>query len=287
MLGPLAGMLLVSRPATGREWFWLTASGALLWLSLRGGGLAEGFVRATGIFIAGTFVALSVWSSRGLFRRAVLATSAGLLAALMLATVFGVGWEGVERALERALRDALLAQARVAEAGGFGPGIVDALRDMARSAGETVSFYPALLAVTGIAGCALGWRWFRLVTEPRGLPEERFAGFTFSDHAVWILIGALALTLLPESERTVLGATVETWGANLLAVMVALYIARGLAIFTAASRLTPRRIVTVLAIVGLLLWPFAAGGLLLLGLADSWVDFRRRLESPPTGGSER
>ena len=28
-------------------------------------------------------------------------------------------------------------------------------------------------------------------------------------------------------------------------------------------------------------------GLLLLGLADSWVDFRRRLESPPTGGSER
>ena len=287
MLGPLAGMLLVSRPASGREWFWLAASGALLWLSLRGGGLAEGFVRATGIFIAGTFVALSVWSTRGLFRRAALATTAGLFAALALTALFGIGWQGVERALERGRREAVLAQARVAEASGFGPGVVTALRDMARGAGESASFYPALLAVTGMAGCALGWRWFRLVAEPRGLAEERFAGFTFSDHAVWILIGALAVALLPESERTILGATAETWAKNLLAVMVALYIARGLAIFTAAARRTPRRIVTVLALVGLLLWPFAAGGLLLLGLADSWVDFRRRLESPPTGGSER
>ena len=287
VLGPLAGMLLVSRPATGREWSWLAASGALLWLSLRSGGLAEGFVRATGIFIAGAFVALSVWSPRGLFRRAALATASGLLVALVLASALGVGWSGVESALERGLRDAFLGQARMTEAAGFGPGVVGALRDMARGAGESASFYPALLAVTGMAGCALGWRWFRLVSEPRGLDDERFAGFTFSDQAVWLLIGALAVTLLPGSERTVLGATVETWGKNVLAVMVALYIARGLAIFSAASQRTPRRIVTVLALVGLLLWPFAAGGLLLLGLADSWVDFRRRLESPPTGGSER
>ena len=104
---------------------------------------------------------------------------------------------------------------------------------------------------------------------------------------MWILIGALAITLLPAADGMLLGATIETWAENVLAVMVALYIARGLAIFSAASGRTPKRIVVVLALVGLLLWPFAAGGLLLLGLAYSWVDFRRRLESPPTGGRER
>jgi hypothetical protein len=281
-------MLLVSRPSSGREWFWLAASGALIALSLRGGGLAEGFVRATGIFIAGTFVALSVWEPRGVFRRAVIATAIGLGAAILLASLFGAGWLSVEQALERGLREAFLAQARAAGASGFGPGVVDALRDMARSAGESASFYPALLATTGIAGCVLGWRWFRLVADrPAGPDGEAFAGFRFSDHAVWLLIGALAVTLLPAADAMILGATIETWAENLLAVMIALYIARGLAIFAAASRRTPARIVTVLALVGLLLWPFAAGGLLLLGLADSWVDFRRRLESPPTGGSER
>ncbi|HEU4828405.1 MAG TPA: hypothetical protein VFT04_04345, partial [Gemmatimonadales bacterium] len=147
VLGPLAGMLLVSRPASGREWFWLAASGALLALSLQGGGVAEGFVRATGIFIAGTFVALSVWNARGLFRRAVLATATGMIVALLLTSLFGVGWEGIERALERGLREAFLAQARVAEASGFGTGVVDALRDMARGARETASFYPALLTM--------------------------------------------------------------------------------------------------------------------------------------------
>ena len=288
VLGPLAGMLLVSRPSSGREWFWLAASGALLALSLRGNGLAEGFVRATGIFIAGTFVALSVWNPSGVFRRAVIATVTGLVAALVLATLLGTGWESVERALERGLREAFLAQARVAEASGFGSGVIGALRDMARSAGESASFYPALLAITGIAGCVLGWRWFRLVADRPAAPGgESFAGFRFSDHAVWLLICALAVTLLPVADGMLLGAPIETWAENVLAVMVALYIARGLAIFSAASGRTPKRIVTVLALVGLLLWPFAAGGLLLLGLADSWVDFRRRLESPPTGGRER
>jgi hypothetical protein len=288
VLGPLAGMLLVSRPSSGREWFWLAASGALLALSLKGGGLAEGFVRSTGIFIAGTFVALSVWRPRDLFRRAVLATGTGLVSAVLLASLFGAGWESVEQALERGLREAFLAQARLADASGFGPGVVEALRDMARGAGDSASFYPALLALTGMTGCVLGWRWFRLVADRAPDADgETFASFRFSDHAVWILIGALAVTLLPAGGPRVFGASIETWAENLLAVMVALYVARGLAVFAAASRRTPRRIVTVLGLVGLLLWPFAAGGLLLLGLADSWVDFRRRLESPPTGGRER
>jgi hypothetical protein len=32
------------------------------------------------------------------------------------------------------------------------------------------------------------------------------------------------------------------------------------------------------------LLPFVVSGLLLLGLADTWLDFRRRLATPSTGG---
>jgi hypothetical protein len=40
----------------------------------------------------------------------------------------------------------------------------------------------------------------------------------------------------------------------------------------------------VLTLVALFLSPFAVSGLALLGLADSWLDFRRRAAPPPTGG---
>ncbi|HEX6644509.1 MAG TPA: DUF2232 domain-containing protein, partial [Gemmatimonadales bacterium] len=273
----------------GREWFWAVASGTLLALSLRGGGMAEGFIRATGVFAAGTFVALSVWSERALFRRAAVAAGVGLLVAVTLSSLLGAGWSAVERELERALREAFLAQARLAEASGFGAGVTEALREMGRGAGDTAAFYPALLALMAIAGAVLGWRWFRLIVQrPGGAPDVPFSEFRFSDQAVWIVVAALAATLfLPEESVPVLGAPLAAWARNLLAVMVALYVARGLAIFAATARRVPRRIVTVLALVGVLLWPFAAGGLLMLGLADSWVDFRRRLASPPTGGMER
>ena len=36
----------------------------------------------------------------------------------------------------------------------------------------------------------------------------------------------------------------------------------------------------ILALVALFFWPVAATGLMLLGLADSWIDFRRRLLTP-------
>jgi hypothetical protein len=41
-----------------------------------------------------------------------------------------------------------------------------------------------------------------------------------------------------------------------------------------------------LGVVTLLLLPFVLGGLTLLGLADTWLDFRRRL-TPVTGGFHR
>jgi hypothetical protein len=43
-------------------------------------------------------------------------------------------------------------------------------------------------------------------------------------------------------------------------------------------------VIVVLAIVAMFLLPFLVGGLTLLGLADTWLDFRRRLATPTAGG---
>jgi hypothetical protein len=46
--------------------------------------------------------------------------------------------------------------------------------------------------------------------------------------------------------------------------------------------------VRVMLVVGaLFLLPFAVGGLALLGLADIWLDFRRRMAPPTSGGLDR
>jgi hypothetical protein len=289
-LAPLAVLLLVSRPTTGREWFWLVAGATVIALSLSAGaGLAAGFVRAVGVFGAGSFVALSLWRpERPLFGRAAGSAAIGLVAALFLSSLLGAGWDDIERTLARDLRGLFLTQARIAESRALGSGLVETLRQMADGAAASATFYPAMLALTAMAGMAIAWRCYhRIARAPIGAEGPPFSAFRFSDHAVWLLVAGLAVLLLPRTGLSLFGAPAVTWAANLLAVMAALYVARGLAVFASASRRTPRRIVAVVSVVAVFLWPFAAGGLVLLGLADSWVDFRRRLESPPTGGMDR
>lgn len=288
-LAPLAGLLLVSRPGTGREWLWAMAAGTVLLLTLLDEtGLAGGFVRAAGVFTAGAFVALSVWRpTLRLFVRAVASATIGLATALVAGRLLGVGWGDVQQALERDLRTLLLAQAGAAEARRFGE-MAGTLRELADGVGTSASYYPALLMLTAIAGVSLAWRCYhRIARTPLGSDGGPFTRFRFSDQAVWLLVGGLALVLVPAGQLTVIGVPLATWAANLLAVMVVLYVARGLAVFAAAARRTPRRVLATVGVVSVLLWPFAAGGLVLLGLADSWIDFRRRLESPPTGGMDR
>jgi hypothetical protein len=71
-------------------------------------------------------------------------------------------------------------------------------------------------------------------------------------------------------------------GANLLLVSAALYAMRGLAVFSAGSKRVPGIVLATLSVVALFLFPFVLSGLTLLGLADTWLDFRRRLAASAT-----
>jgi hypothetical protein len=277
LFGPLAGLLLLARPHTAREWLWLVVSVAAsaTWLN-QAGGLAGQFTRAGAVLLTGTFLALTVWRPSGKFSRVLGTTAIAGVALVLWMWHLGLGWDEVQRAVERDLwtynQDVLT---RLGEVGQTYPdGFLNQMADMIRTMG---AFYPALFTLACIAGLRLAWIWHhRIARHPLGQRPERFTAFEFSDQLVWGWVVGLSLCLLPLPE---FGQAV---GANLLLVWAVLYAVRGLAVFFAGSRRVPGVVLATITLVAMFLLPFVLGGLTLLGLADTWLDFRRRLRASAT-----
>jgi hypothetical protein len=277
LLGPLAGLLLTSRPRTAREWVWV--AGLIAWSALwlqQSGGIGAQWIRAAAVLLSGGFVALTLWRPSERFSRALAAT--GLAGAALCAWMvrLGIGYTAVRRAVETDL--AAYHRALQAELTG-----ATASREMlaqVSAMSDTVALlFPGLLALAAIGGLRLAWTWYHRIAErPVGPAPAPFAAFGFSDQLVWGGVIGLALCLLGPAEGW------RAAGANLLLVWSVLYATRGLAIFSAGSARVPGTVIAALTVVAMFLLPFVLGGLTLLGLADTWLDFRRRLATPATGG---
>ena len=176
LFGPLAGLLLLSRPSTAREWLWLVGTGAwsAIWLN-QGGGLATQFARAGTVLLVGTFLALTVWRPSGRFSRALTATAIAGAVLLVWMWHLDLGWGEIQRAVEHNLwtynREVLrrLSEAAPGQAGG------DALLDEMSAMVHTIgSLYPALLALASLGGLRLAWSWHhRIARHPMGPPDRK------------------------------------------------------------------------------------------------------------------
>lgn len=278
VFGPLVGLLLLSRPATLREWVWVAAatSWSLLWLS-EAGGLSGQFVRAAAVLVSGSYLALTVWRPSNQLSRCLAATAGAGIALGGWMIGLGVRWTELRQSIQLDLAEI----DRLARAQWSGmSGATEALADLAGMADTLSLLYPGLLALAAIAGLRLAWSWYHRIAErPIGPAPAPFAAFSFNDQMVWGLVIGVALLLLPLPGVRVIGD-------NLVLVWAALYAVRGMAVFAAVAGRVPAPVLVALAAVTLLLLPFVLGGLTLLGLADTWLDFRRRL-TPVTGGFER
>ncbi len=278
VFGPLVGLLLLSRPATLREWVWVAAatSWSLLWLS-EAGGLSGQFVRAAAVLVSGSYLALTVWRPSNQLSRCLAATAGAGIALGGWMIGLGVRWTELRQSIQLDLAEI----DRLARAQWSGmSGATEALADLAGMADTLSMLYPGLLALAAIAGLRLAWSWYHRIAErPIGPAPAPFAAFSFNDQMVWGLVIGVALLLLPLPGVRVIGD-------NLVLVWAALYAVRGMAVFAAIAGRVPAPVLVALAAVTLLLLPFVVGGLTLLGLADTWLDFRRRL-TPVTGGFER
>ena len=139
-----------------------------------------------------------------------------------------------------------------------------------------------MLAIAAIAGLRLAWAWYhRLASRPLGTPPAPCRFFGFNDPLVWAWVAAAALVLVPVPEAW------RLLGANLILVLGVLYAARGLAVVMTQAGGIAAPVAAAVTLVALLVLPFIVGGLTLLGLADTWLDFRRRLTTPATRGNDR
>lgn len=134
--------------------------------------------------------------------------------------------------------------------------------------------FPALLALQSVAALALVAWWVRRL---RRSESEAFAlgdlrDFRFNDQLIWVLIGGLALLLLPS------GPLGDRIAINGLVFMGALYALRGLAVFVflaKGTRSIPTMVFGALALI--FLYPVALTAALLMGVGDTWLDVRNRV----------
>jgi hypothetical protein len=169
-----------------------------------------------------------------------------------------------------------IAQAAEA-AGGDAPAVVATLERSVESGIRMASgVFPALLLLQSFAALALAWMLYqRVARTPQGAPLARLREFRFDDNLIWGIVLALVGVLVPR----IVG--VGALGGNLAVFFGGLYTVRGLAVVAAMA--AAAGIEGLLAMAGatlivLFLAPIAAMAALALGVTDTWVDWRRRLE---------
>lgn len=286
VLGPLAGLLLVARPVSRQAWITivLAVTWCLLWLG-QPGTLPDQFLRAFAAALIGAWLLLLPREAGRGLRHGMLAITVAAAVTFAWMAVLGIPWGHVEAAAARDFSAFWLEQARLAEQfwGDQAPQLSAPLYELAGQARVIVQLIPAGLVIASLAGLTLAWRGhFALAEQPLGPPPRPLAAFTFSDHAVWLVVLSLGALLLGGSEIP----GVEQVATNVLLVMGVLYAVRGAAVFRAGTgRVSPLGVV-LYVVLTILMFAFVAGGLTILGLADTWLDFRRRMAASTPGGTE-
>jgi uncharacterized protein YybS (DUF2232 family) len=285
-LGPLALLLVVSHPRTTREWFWIAVSaGALVaWFRLPDS-LSQEAVRAAAVLFVGAFVTLAVAGVRSLFTRAML--GAGLAA---LATV---GWFVAFHLRFEALQTDIIAQIwdesrqiwtslpvtppPAATEILVTPTQPDLAHQLVTAATGLAVLSPAILTLVALLGAWLASTWYHRITRtPIVTAPPPLADFRFNDQLVWLLVVSVGLTLASTSR------TIHLVTENVLVVVLATYWLRGLAVIRTALRRASPLVIGILILIMFPMLAFVLVGLTLLGVADTWLDFRRRM-APRSG----
>jgi hypothetical protein len=133
-----------------------------------------------------------------------------------------------------------------------------------------------MLALSSLAGLAVGWWVFRRLTVRDAEALGPLREFRFSDGMIWVLIGGLALLLLPWD------GLAGRAGSNVLVFVALLYALRGAAVLLVIGGAPGPLGWILVALVGVLLYPLVMIGMFALGVSDTWLDLRtRRARSEP------
>lgn len=232
--------------------------------------------RGWGLLVGGSFVAVTLWRPGWtlIARSLTSVAGAGVCASLMVGPSPGgfglIDWI-VRTTIQRRVAEALQL---FSELGGDGGALTQSvLGTLPQVAAQQGEFFPALVGLVSLCAIGVAWWIFVRLEEGTGDGLGKLGGFSFSDHLVWLLIGAVAVGVAG------LGDAWSRIAMNLAVFMGALYAFRGIAVVRFFNpRLSP--IGVVIGVVGVLFaaLPLALGAVL-VGLADTWLDVRSRATS--------
>ena len=138
----------------------------------------------------------------------------------------------------------------------------------------SAALLPALLALESLMALALGWALYqRLGTVPIGPALGPLRDFRFNDQLIWGVAVGASIYLLPAFSEG------KNAGLNLLVFFGALYVIRGLGVLAWMRRGRVQTWILIgVAIIAPPIIPAIAFG---LGLGDTWLDWRTRLQPRP------
>lgn len=221
--------------------------------------------RGWALLASGWFLVLVVgWPRAPFTTRALGATGAAMGTAALIIALLG-GWSELDWTMANHFREAAAAAGRA-----WSGTPLDAEQVATFAAEIPARLFPALLGIGTVAALGVAW-WMYWRLAGWGQPLGRLTEFRFPDPLVWVLIGGIALLVLPLAEWA------SRVGGNVVLFMSALYALRGLAVLVAlvlgmvGGQLF---VLLLLALVGVILYPIVAAGTLLLGVTDTWLDLR-------------
>lgn len=295
---PLLAMLSVAGWRAGGRWTLAVMWSVLaVWVLWQPGSSASAFAllaRGWVAILAATLAALSVAGvGRTFLARALMALAIAMgLSALVAVVASG----GVAPALgiftDEVARRAAISTAQwqemtaTLEWGRFVAGSPNAKLLAANVDRQLVAFpelarllLPSLLALESLAAMALAWAIYHRVGRARvGPPLARLRDLRFDDALIWGIVVGVVILVSPVQ------GFVRTTGINLLVFFGALFALRGLGVIL--WFLAPGRWMKVfLFIFTVFFWHVVGMVAVVIGIGDTWFDWRRRLR-PKTQRSE-
>ena len=226
--------------------------------------------RGWALLLGGSFVGLSIVRPKmKISDRALEAVFGALMVLVILMNLIPGAWNVVDWVISDRVRATV---AQVIALGGsewLTPAFISALYQTAE---VQVLIFPALTALASMSALLLSWWLFTLFS---GRSEEVLGSvknFRFNDHLIWIFVIGLFLLFTRWSEP------LQRVGSNAVVFIGALCAVRGAAVivFITGGFSVLGYAMTIFGLV--IVPPIVLGGAILIGIADIYLDFRKRSE---------
>ena len=226
--------------------------------------------RGWALLLGGCFFGLSIARPKmKTSDRALEAVFGALVLGTILMTLMSGAWNILDWVISDRVRATVAQVIALGGSEGLAPALITALY---QTADIQILIFPALTALASMSALLLSWWLFIFFS---GRSEEAFGpvkDFRFNDHLIWMLVVGLFLLFTRWSEP------LQRLGSNAVVFIGALCAVRGAAVivFITGGFSFLGYAMTLLGLV--IVPPVILGGAVLIGIADIYLDFRKRSE---------